>query len=54
LVLKNEGGKGERPTAMTMITCVGSEKVDFTKPLKLEGKVEIYLQEIIKTMIDTL
>lgn len=39
----NEGGKGDRPTAKTMNTCVGKEKVDFTKPLKLEGKVEVYL-----------
>jgi hypothetical protein len=39
----NEGGKGDRPTAKQMTTCVGSEKVDFTKPLKLEGKVEVYM-----------
>jgi len=46
----NEGGKGDRPTAKTMVTCVGKETVDFTKPLKLDGKVEIYLQEVIKTI----
>jgi hypothetical protein len=39
----SEGGPKERPTAKTIITCVGSEKVDFTKPLKLEGKVEVYM-----------
>jgi hypothetical protein len=50
----NENGPKDRPTAKTMITCVGAEKVDFTKPLKLEGKVEIYMQEIIKTICDTL
>jgi len=46
----NEGGKGDRPTAKTINTCVGVEKVDFTKPLKLEGKVEVYLLELIKTV----
>jgi len=50
----HEGGKGERPTAKTMNTCVGQEKVDFTKPLKLIDKVEVYMQEIIKTVCDTL
>jgi hypothetical protein len=50
----SENGPKDRPTAKTMITCVGTEKVDFTKPLKLEGKVEIYMQEIIKTICDTL
>lgn len=52
--LTMEGGKGERPTAKTMKTCVGVEQVDFTSPLKLEGKVEIYLQELINTIKDTL
>ena len=37
-----------------MNTCVGSEKVDFTKPLKLEGKVEVYLMDLINTITDTL
>jgi len=50
----NEGGKGDRPTAKSMITCVGTEKVDFTKPLKLVDKVEVYMLEIIKTVQDTL
>lgn len=54
LTMVNEGGKGDRPTAKTINTCVGSEKVDFTKPLKLEGKVEVYLQEVIQTITDTL
>jgi hypothetical protein len=46
----HEGGKGDRPTAKAMITCVGTEKVEFTKPLKLIDKVEVYMQEIIKTI----
>jgi len=49
-----EGGKGDRPTAKTMNTCVGFEKVDFTKPLKLEGKVEIYLMDLINCITDTI
>lgn len=34
---------GDRPTATEMISCVGTETVPYTKELKLEGKVEIYL-----------
>lgn len=45
---------GERPKATKMITCVGSETVDFTTELKLKGKVEIYMQDIIETMRTTL
>jgi len=33
-----------------MISCVGIEKVNFTEPLKLMGKVECYLQDVIDTM----
>jgi dynein heavy chain, axonemal len=49
-----ESSKGDRPTIKSMKTCVGIEKVDFTRPLKLEGKVEIYLQELINNIKDTL
>ena len=52
LTLK-ENGQGERPTAMTMITCVGFEEVPL-KPLKLDGKVETYLADMINTMIGSL
>ena len=45
---------GDRPIAKTMITCVGTEKVEFTKPLKLVGKVERYLDDIINLMRGTL
>lgn len=44
------GGQGERPTAELMISCVGKEDVAFETPLKLIGKVEIYLQSIIDNM----
>jgi dynein heavy chain len=47
LELKEEG---VRPFANAMIACVGIEKVTFTEPLKLMGKVECYLQDVIDTM----
>lgn len=53
LLLKS-GGSGQRPTAETMISCVGKEDVAFEHPLKLEGKVEIYLQSIIDNMRSSL
>lgn len=34
---------GDRPLAVGMDSCVGKEYVEFTKPLKLLGKVENYL-----------
>lgn len=37
-----------------METCVGKEFVDFPKPLKLLGKVENYLQDVIDTMKESL
>ena len=33
-----------------METCVGKEYVEFSKPLKLVGKVENYLGDVIDTM----
>jgi len=30
-----------------MISCVGTESVDFYEPLKLKGKVEVYMEDII-------
>jgi dynein heavy chain len=47
LDLKEEG---VRPYAKGMHACVGKEYVEFTEPLKLMGKVECYLQDIINTM----
>ena len=35
---------GDRPEAVSMVTCVGKEKFDFLPlPFKLQGKVEVYL-----------
>jgi dynein heavy chain len=51
LELKEEG---VRPFALGMHACVGKEYVKFTSDLKLLGKVEIYLQDIIDTMRSSL
>lgn len=40
----------ERPIAVGMHTNVGVEFVEFSHDLKLMGKVENYLQEVINTM----
>lgn len=45
---------GDRPQAIGMETCVGKEYVDFSKPLKLVGKVENYLGDVIDTMRNSL
>jgi len=45
---------GDRPKAKKMISCVGVESVDFTEPLKLKGKVEVYMQDIIDVMRSSL
>jgi len=47
LTLKNEGGV---VSALGMDSCVGKEYVTFHQPLKLVGKVENYLQDVIDTM----
>ena len=47
LELKDEG---VRPSAIGMHTNVGSEYVEFTQVLKLLGKVETYMQDVIDTM----
>lgn len=45
---------GERPKAKAMISGVGKERVDFTAPMKLQGKVESYLADLINLMRSTL
>ena len=45
---------GDRPTAVGMKSGVGVEYVKLTKPLTLLGKVEVYLQDMIDTMVTTL
>jgi len=49
LELKEAGGE-ERPSAMGIKSSVGVEYVEFTEPLKLERKVENYLQDVIDRM----
>ncbi len=50
----NEAGGNQRPSAIGMETCVGKETVDFSEPLVLEGKVENYLQDVVKRMRQSL
>ena len=46
--------EGERPRIQRMITSVGKETVEFiNNGIKLEGKVEIYLQDVLKCIKDT-
>lgn len=45
---------GDRPYANAMVSAVGTEYVKFTNPLKLIGKVEVYLKLVIDTMVSTL
>ena len=52
LELKEQGS--DRPIAVGMHTNVGVEYVEFTSPLKLLGKVENYMQEIINAMKSSL
>ena len=51
LFLKEDG---DRPIATGMETCVGKEVVQFPKPLKLQGKVENYLMDVIDCMKSSL
>jgi dynein heavy chain len=52
LELKESGN--ERPVAIGMHTNVGSEYVPYSAPLKLMGKVENYMQEVINSMKQSL
>lgn len=45
---------GDRPLALGFESCVGVETVEFTKPLKLLGKVENYFADIIDSMRSSL
>ena len=44
----------ERPSVLGMKAGVGVENVDLVEPLKLVGKVETYLQDIIDGIVNTL
>ena len=52
LQLKDDGQS--RPLAIQWISCVGKEDVEFEPPLRLEGKVEIYLQSVLDAQKNTL
>lgn len=54
LKLDNEDPGEGRPSGLGMISCVGTETVDWKSPLKLENKVEEYMNEIVKKMRDEL
>lgn len=46
--------EGVRPFVKGMHACIGTEYVEFTRELKLENKVEVYLQWVIDAMRDSL
>jgi dynein heavy chain len=46
--------EGVRPYCKGMHACVGKEYVNFEGDLKLEGKVEVYLQDVILEMRSSL
>ena len=54
LDLKSGATSSDRPTAMGAETCVGVEHIDFEPELKIEGRVEYYLQDIQDRLIDSL
>jgi dynein heavy chain, axonemal len=43
----------DRPSMTEMISCVGTESVNLIEK-KLVGKVEVYMQDVIDNVIDTL
>lgn len=45
---------GDRPAAVGFESCVGKESVDFSRPLKLLGKVENYMADAIDAMRNSL
>ena len=42
--------EGVRPFVKGLHSCVGKEYVEFTRELKLLGKVEVYMQDILEGM----
>jgi dynein heavy chain, axonemal len=48
------GGGGGRPTAVSWSSCVGVERVAFNPPVRLEGKVEAYMQTVLDAQRDAL
>ena len=39
---------GSRPSVSAMVSCVGIETVKWASPVKLEGKVELYMHDVVK------
>lgn len=52
--LKLQENGNERPSALEMISCVGTEIVKLHEPIKLLGKVEVYLGDLIEAMRECL
>lgn len=44
----------DRPTSTGFESCVGVEHIDFEPALKIEGRVEYYLQDIMDRLVDSL
>jgi len=51
---RDGAGGGARPTATKWVSCVGVETVPFSPPVRLDGKVEIYLQTVLDAQRNSL
>jgi dynein heavy chain len=54
LILQSGDTSSDRPTALGFDSSVGVEHIDLTNPLKIEGRVEIYLQVVIDNVVSSL
>ena len=54
LQLQNGDTSTDRPSALGFVSCVGVEHIDRSKPLKIEGRVENYLQDVIDNVMSSL
>jgi dynein heavy chain, axonemal len=54
LILQPGATSQDRPTAAGLESCVGVEHIDLEPSLKIEGRVEYYLQDIQDRLIDSL
>ena len=54
LLLQDGDTSSDRPTALGFESCVGVEHIDLSKPLKIEGRVEKYLQDVINNVVSSL
>ena len=53
-MLQNGDTSTDRPSALGFESCVGVEHIDLSKPLKIEGRVENYLQDVIYNVVSSL